>query len=306
MLVAADQGKNISFEVTPVAQTGVSPGAAVASPAVGPVVAANTAPVASAVNITGVAQVGQTLTGHYTYSDADSDPQGVSTYRWLRNSVAISGATATTYMLVAADQGASISFEVTPVAQTGVSPGAAVASPAVGPVVAANTAPVASAVNITGVAQVGQTLTGHYTYSDADSDPQGVSTYRWLRNSVAISGATATTYMLVAADQGKNISFEVTPVAQTGVSPGAAVASPAVGPVIAANTAPVASAVNITGIAEVTRTLTGHYTYSDADSDPEGVSTYRWLRNGAAISGATGYDVCAGGGGSGRRISVSK
>ncbi len=282
VLAAADQGTNISFEVTPVAQTGATVGAPVASAAVGPVAAANTPPVASNVYISGTAEVGMTLTGNYTYSDADGNLEGASTFRWLRGGVAISGATAKTYLLVAADQGAQISFEVTPVAQmgqAGVSVGSPVTSAAVGPVLAANTAPVASAVNITGVAQVGQTLTGHYTYSDADSDPQGVSTYRWLRNSVAISGATAATYMLVAADQGASISFEVTPVAQTGVSPGAAVASPAVGPVVAANTAPVASAVNITGVAQVGQTLTGHYTYCDADSDPEGVSTYRWLRN---------------------------
>ncbi|MGY4023911.1 inverse autotransporter beta domain-containing protein, partial [Aeromonas sobria] len=33
--------------------------------------------------------------------------------------------------------------------------------------------------------------------------------------------------------------------------------------------------------------LTGSYTYSDADSDVEGTSTYKWYRNGAEISGAT-------------------
>ncbi|MHB9027323.1 MAG: hypothetical protein ACYC9O_00990, partial [Candidatus Latescibacterota bacterium] len=286
-LVAADQGAMISFEVTPVAATGVTPGLAVQSIAVGPVIPANTAPTASTVNITGTAQVGQALTGNYTYSDADSDPQGVSTFRWLRNGTAITGATAISYTLVAADLGAMISFEVTPVAQAGVLVGAPVQSTAVGPVIPANTAPTATNVNITGVVQVGQTLTGNYTYSDADGDLEGTSTFRWLRGGVAIPGATAQTYTLVAVDQGTMISFEVTPVAVTGITPGAPVQSAAVGPVIPANTAPTATNVNITGIAQIGQALTGNYTYGDADGDLQGVSTFRWLRGGLAIPGAT-------------------
>jgi len=53
-----DLGTTISFEVTPVALTGVTTGLPVASAGV-PVVAANTAPTASAVSITGVAEVGR-------------------------------------------------------------------------------------------------------------------------------------------------------------------------------------------------------------------------------------------------------
>lgn len=91
--------------------------------------------------------------------------------------------------------------------------------------IAAPAAPVASAVSITGTAQVGQTLTGHYAYADADADPQGASTFRWLRNGVAISGATASTYTLVLGDLGATISFEVTPVSTVAPTTGAAVAS---------------------------------------------------------------------------------
>ncbi len=287
-LVVADEGANIIFEVTPVAQSGVSPGSPVQSPSVGPVAPANTAPTATNVNITGTAEVGQTLTGNYTYDDSDNDPEGTSTYRWLRNGSPISGATGISYTLVVADEGANIIFEVTPVAQSGVSPGSPVQSPSVGPVAPANTAPTATNVNITGTAEVGQTLTGNYTYDDADNDPEGTSTYRWLRNGSPISGATGISYTLVVADEGANIIFEVTPVAQSGVSPGSPVQSPSVGPVAPANTAPTATNVNITGTAEVGQTLTGNYTYDDADNDPEGTSTYRWLRNGSPISGATG------------------
>jgi hypothetical protein len=96
-----------------------------------------------------------------------------------------------------------------------------------------NAAPTAGSVTITGAAQVGQVLTGTYTYADADTDPEGTSTYRWLRGTTPISGATARTYTLVTADQEALIVFEVTPVAAAGASPGATVASAAVGPVAA-------------------------------------------------------------------------
>ena len=305
-LVTADQGASIVFEVTPVATAGVLTGSPVTSAPVGPVVTpdpvapANTAPVASAVAITGTLEVGQPLTGSYTYADADGDAEGASTYRWLRDGSPISGATGTSYALVTADQGASIVFEVTPVATAGVLIGSPVTSAPVGPVVTpdpvapANTVPVASAVAITGTLEVGQPLTGSYTYADADGDAEGASTYRWLRDGSPISGATGTSYALVTADQGASIVFEVTPVATAGVLIGSPVTSAPVGPVVTpdpvapANTAPVASAVAITGTLEVGQPLTGSYTYADADGDAEGASTYRWLRDGSPISGATG------------------
>ena len=198
----------------------------------------NAAPTATNVAISGTAQVGQVLTGTYTYSDADGDPQGASTYRWLRNGTPINLATAATYTLVAADQGALIVFEVTPVATTGASPGAPAQSAAVGPVQSTptNSAPTATNVAIAGTPQVGQVLTGTYTYGDVDGDPEGTSTYRWLRDGAPINLANATTYTLVADDQGAMIGFEVTPVAASGASPGTAVQSSAVGPVAAAPT----------------------------------------------------------------------
>jgi hypothetical protein len=105
-----------------------------------------------------------------------------------------------------------------------------------------NAAPTASAVNITGTPQVGQQLTGHYTYADAEGDLEGTSTFRWLADDVAIGGAVASTYVLTSNELGKSIRFEVTPVAQTGASPGIAVQSDAVGPVTQANPTITASA----------------------------------------------------------------
>ncbi|MEI6352940.1 MAG: peptidoglycan-binding protein [Candidatus Nomurabacteria bacterium] len=67
---------------------------------------------------------------------------------------------------------------------------------------------------------VGDTLTGHYTYYDPEGDPEGVSLYQWLRDGVAIPGATHLTYTVVTADQGHTLTFQVIPVALTGISPG--------------------------------------------------------------------------------------
>lgn len=79
--------------------------------------------------------------------------------------------------------------------------------------------PVASSVAFTGTQTQGQTLTGTYTYSGGT---EGSSLPKWYRsdnasglNRAAISGATASTYVLQAGDVGKYIQFAVTPVSNT-------------------------------------------------------------------------------------------
>ena len=107
--MAADEGELITFEVTPVAQSGTSPGLAVTSDAVGPVAPPiSFPPTASNVLITGTPQVGQELAGSFTYADVEDDPEGASTFRWLRGDTPIDGATAQRYTLGAADQGALV------------------------------------------------------------------------------------------------------------------------------------------------------------------------------------------------------
>ncbi|WHH61336.1 S-layer homology domain-containing protein [Petroclostridium sp. X23] len=117
-----------------------------------------------------------------------------------------------------------------------------------------NTAPTATSVQISGTAQVGQTLTGSYDYADADSDAQGTSTFKWYRSNdaggagkVQIAGALNSTYTLASDDVNKYISFEVTPVAAAGTSPGTAVESGRVGPV----TLPEITAASVTVTAPV-------------------------------------------------------
>lgn len=149
--------------------------------------------------ISGTAAVGKTLTaitGAWT-------PSNVSfSYQWIRNSTAISGATGSSYTLVAADLGSYISVSVTASASGYTS--VTTTSSSTSGVLAQLTAPVPT---ITGNTVVGSVLTA----DPGVWGPAPVSlTYQWYRNNVAIAGATTTSYTLVTADDLTNITVQVT------------------------------------------------------------------------------------------------
>jgi len=94
-------------------------------------------------------------------------------------------------------------------------------------VTSVNDIPKAENVSISGTLKVGNVLTGSYTYSDVEGDPEGASVYSWYRsdnasglNETQISGAGSQQYTLLPSEEGKYIRFAVIPVAQTGASPG--------------------------------------------------------------------------------------
>lgn len=64
------------------------------------------------------------------------------------------------------------------------------------------------AVTITGTAEDGETLTA-VTSTIADADGLGTLSYQWLRDGSAITGETGTTYDVMAADDGTEISVRV-------------------------------------------------------------------------------------------------
>lgn len=222
-------------------------------------------------SVTGVSQVGRTLTAvipEWTPAPDSFD------YQWLRGSTEITGATSDTYDLVGDDAGAFISVRITPVLSGYV------------PVVRTSeqTTAVLNGVysvrpdpEITGDPQVGETLTA---VTDG-WDPTPTSfTYAWLRNGVAISGATSSSYALVAADQGTAISVQVTPVL-TGYSSSArtSVATELVeAGEFASTTVP-----TISGSVGIGQTLTA----AVSAWVPVANFTYQWKRGGVAISGAT-------------------
>ncbi|MCP4072616.1 MAG: hypothetical protein GY742_12900, partial [Hyphomicrobiales bacterium] len=148
--------------------------------------------------ITGTVTEDQVLTAD-TSGISDADGLGAFSYQWLRDGVAIGGATAGTYTLGDADVGTLISVEVSYTDGQGTGEGP-LTSAQTAAVVNINDAPVGLPA-ITGTVTEDQILTAD-TSGISDADGLGAFSYQWLRNGVAIGGATAGTYTLGDADVG--------------------------------------------------------------------------------------------------------
>ncbi len=266
----SDIGKALAVYVTAANSSGYNkPTASAPTGAVINIIPANsTVPM-----ISGTAQVGQTLTA--TTGTWTNNPTSF-TYQWNRAGAAISGATASSYVLVTADIGNILAVSAT-AANTGGSSPPATSAPT-GAVI--NIIPANSTVpTISGTAQVGQTLTA--TTGTWTNNPTSF-TYQWNRAGAAISGATASSYVLVTADIGNILAVSAT-AANTGGSSPPATSAPT-GAVI--NIIPANSTVpTISGTAQVGQTLTA--TTGTWTNNPTSF-TYQWNRAGTAISGATG------------------
>lgn len=101
-----------------------------------------------------------------------------------------------------------------------------------------NTPPVATDVEVLGTTSIGETVTADFAYSDADGDLAGAHTYTWYLADDAMGAGQAVaqtgpsnTFDLTATHENKYIAVEVTPVAQTGESPGNPVMSDYRGPI---------------------------------------------------------------------------
>jgi hypothetical protein len=257
---------------------------------VGPVAAASA--LASTVQpaMSGKPVQGQTLSvtpGAWTSSAASVS------YAWQRCNAngricsAIDGASAATYVPVAADVGHSVAALVTATAsgKTQAAFSAASDDVAAPPVLAATTAPA-----VTGSVKVGQQLAGA-TGQWTGTAPIAYA-FQWYRcdaggaHCSSVHGATKPTYRLVKADAGKTIGFTVTATDATAAKQPAYAAL--VGPV-AASTATLVSTAQ-PKVAAQGQTLTadaGAWTAAPAST------TYQWERcnaNGrlcAPIAGAT-------------------
>ncbi len=128
-------------------------------------------------------------------------------YKWTRDGIAISGATASTYTIQLADDGTTIRVEVKGTNAYGVS-GFVASSNSVS---AVNTVAPTNSVApvISGTAVVGQTLTS--TTGTWNGIPTPTYSYQWKRGATNI-GTNASTYTLVQADAGNtsNITCVVT------------------------------------------------------------------------------------------------
>ncbi len=181
--------------------------------------------------ITGTVTEDQTLTAD-TSGLGDADGLGTFRYQWLRNGVAIGGATGSTYTLGDADVGTQISVAVSYTDGQGTSE--SVTSVPTAPVLNVNDAPTGVPL-ITGTVTEDQTLTAD-TSGLGDADGLGTFRYQWLRNGVAIGGATGSTYTLGDADVGTQISVAVSYTDGQGTSE--SVTSVPTAPVLNVNDAP--------------------------------------------------------------------
>lgn len=218
--------------------------------------------------IRGTAAVGATLTGHA----GAWKPRASLAFQWLRGTTPVAGATGSAFTLTSADLGHKISLRV-----TGSHKGYVNASRTSKPSAAVATArfTTTSAPVITGSTRVGEMLTA----TTSAWSPAATFRYQWFRGTVAISGATGSTYRLTVADAGNAVRVRVTGT-RAGVATASrdSVATPAITGTVSGTTP------RITGSALVGSTLTGEA----GTWGPAGVAlTYQWKADGVAVPGAT-------------------
>ena len=201
-------------------------------------------------------------------------PTVTLTYQWLRDGVAITGATEATYAITTADEGHLLSCQVSATNEAGSA--SATSNELLVPLAPTN----AAAPVVSGDTAAGDTLScaaGAWT-----GDPTPTLTYQWLSDGAAISQATNDSYTITTADEGHLLSCRVSATNEAGSlsETGNLVAVPAL---LGAPTA--AQDPTVSGRASLGQPLScssGGWTGTVASL------AYQWLRNGVAIPGATG------------------
>jgi hypothetical protein len=264
-LVTADYAKSISVRIT------VSKSTYTSRVLTSPAETYSVIPDAARPVITGDVYV----TGVIEAVSREYSNGGVETaWQWYRNGKAISGATAATYTIAAADKGAALTVKVT-ATSTGYLPSVSTsaATQKVGTLlIAGASAPAAIAWD---------TATGILAAQSGIADESAKLSYQWLRNGVAISKATKGTYTPTRSDYGKLLSVRVTATKTNAttvvkVTDAIDVSVHAQGALVVSDQAPQ------TGLAVWVDLETITYTPSMIDS-----VQYQWYADGKAISGAT-------------------
>ena len=149
--------------------------------------------------VSGTVRVGSTL----RVSTGTWDPASVTTrVQWLRDGKVISGATSSSYTLKAADGGARVSVRVTASGGAGWLPTSVTSAQVSVPVPVRNV----TRASISGTVAFGRTV----RVQRGQWSPEPVSTsVQWLRDGVAIAGATSSSYTVVKADIGTRLSVRV-------------------------------------------------------------------------------------------------
>jgi hypothetical protein len=243
----------------------------------GPISDVNDSPTGT-VTVTGTPKERATLTA--TNDLADADGMGTVSYQWLRDGTIINGATNSTYVIVTADQTHQLSVQAS--YTDGQGHLETVTSASTTTVAGFNALPTGS-VTITGTTAQGADLTASNDLADPDTMVTGVS-YQWMRNGIAINGATSSTLRLTQADVGTVITVVGSYTDGNGTFE--SVSSAATPPITNVEDAPTGKPV-ITGTLNQGQTLTSDDSHI-ADPDGLGAFSHVWKREGVAIVGATG------------------
>ncbi len=224
---------------------------------------ANATPVAPTITTQPTGQ-----TASFSVAASGTAPLG---YQWQKNSVAISGATLSSYTTPAttsSDNGAQFTVMVSNTA------GSVTSSAAI---LTVNAAPVAPSIT---TQPAGQTVTAGQTasFSVAAMGTAPLS-YQWQKNSVAIGGATSSTYTTPLTTSSDNGALFTVLVSNTAGSVTSSAAT------LTVNAAPVAPSITAQPANQtVTAGQTASFTVAATGTAP---LSYQWKKNGAVISGAT-------------------
>ena len=299
-LVAADSGKSISVQVT-MTRSGFSP----AVTDLGITVAGDRTIRGDATlpTLTGTTSAGQTLTATPPpFFEADGTTALVATptltYAWYRTGVLIAGVTGDTYVLTGTDVTKKITVKVTAslpgrLAYTSVL-SLATATIATGTIVPGSYTPV---IGYTVIASPASTTAKVVSFTGTPTIPASggfTPTYVWKRDGITIAGQTASSYKLVAADSGKEVTVSVT-LTKSGFTPlflieivvNSIIAAPGDSSIVqvnGVNTSTAAVGDTLTMIAEF------YYlpeTYPSVPNLDDSHVAYQWYRDGVAIPTAT-------------------
>ncbi len=205
--VDADEGAAISVTVSFTDDAGNEE--SLTSTATAVVEAKPNTPATGLPTIGGTAQVGETLTADTSsISDEDGLSNATFSYQWAADGADIAGATGSTYTLADADEGTAISVEVSFTDDAGNDE--SLTSAATAAVEAKPNTPATGAPTMSGIAQVGETLTAD---TSAITDEDGLTnvsySYQWAADGADISEATDSTYTLTDTDEGTTVTVTV-------------------------------------------------------------------------------------------------
>ena len=210
-LADGDEGKTVKVTVSFTDDAGNEE--SLTSEATSAVAGKPNSPATGAPTIGGTVQVGETLTANVSgIADEDGLDNAQFSYQWLADDAEIAGATGSAYTLVDADEEETIKVNVSFTDDAG--NGETLTSAATATVATKPNSPATGAPAITGTAQVGETLTADTSgIADADGLSDATFSYQWIANDgtsdIDMTGATDSTYTLVAADEGKTVKVWV-------------------------------------------------------------------------------------------------